>query len=121
MFHFVTLYVVPLLVMIFCYTRILTKINGQLREGKGVCDSLPGATSSSPFSSLHATPSGVRLHVSIPLAVVCGRLTRRRQLVSDVAFSSAPFRPPDTLAAKLLHNVVQQKSKIRLFFLFMWY
>lgn len=36
MFHFVTLYVFPLLVMIFCYTRILTKINGQIRKSKGV-------------------------------------------------------------------------------------
>lgn len=36
MFHFVTLYVFPLLVMTFCYTRILTKINGQMRKSKGV-------------------------------------------------------------------------------------
>lgn len=36
MFHFVTLYVFPLLVMIFCYTSILTKINGQIRKSKGV-------------------------------------------------------------------------------------
>lgn len=36
MFHFVTLYVFPLLVMIFCYTRIFTKINGQIRKNKGV-------------------------------------------------------------------------------------
>nr|XP_040045246.1 gonadotropin-releasing hormone II receptor-like isoform X2 [Gasterosteus aculeatus aculeatus] len=34
MFHFVTLYVFPLLVMTFCYTRILTKINGQMHKGK---------------------------------------------------------------------------------------
>ncbi|KAK2830018.1 hypothetical protein Q5P01_017949 [Channa striata] len=34
MFHFVTLYVFPLLVMIFCYTRILTKINGQMHKSK---------------------------------------------------------------------------------------
>lgn len=36
MFHFVTLYVFPLLVMTFCYTRILTKINGQMHKSKGV-------------------------------------------------------------------------------------
>lgn len=36
MFHFVTLYVFPLLVMIFCYTRIFTKINGQIHKNKGV-------------------------------------------------------------------------------------
>lgn len=36
MFHFVTLYVFPLLVMIFCYTCILTKINGQIHKSKGV-------------------------------------------------------------------------------------
>uniref|UniRef100_A0A3B4ZZY9 Type II GnRH receptor n=1 Tax=Stegastes partitus TaxID=144197 RepID=A0A3B4ZZY9_9TELE len=35
MFHFVTLYVFPLLVMTFCYTRILTKINGQMHRSKG--------------------------------------------------------------------------------------
>ncbi|XP_022613025.1 gonadotropin-releasing hormone II receptor-like [Seriola dumerili] len=35
MFHFVTLYVFPLLVMTFCYTRILTKINGRMRKSKG--------------------------------------------------------------------------------------
>ncbi|XP_033492440.1 gonadotropin releasing hormone receptor 1 [Epinephelus lanceolatus] len=34
MFHFVTLYVFPLLVMTFCYTRILTKINGQMHKRK---------------------------------------------------------------------------------------
>ncbi|XP_029022015.1 gonadotropin releasing hormone receptor 1 isoform X1 [Betta splendens] len=34
MFQFVTLYVFPLLVMIFCYTRILTKINGQMQKSK---------------------------------------------------------------------------------------
>ncbi|CAN9504183.1 unnamed protein product [Ophioblennius macclurei] len=34
MFHFVTLYVFPLLVMTSCYTRILTKINGQMHRGK---------------------------------------------------------------------------------------
>ncbi|XP_041665162.1 gonadotropin-releasing hormone II receptor-like [Cheilinus undulatus] len=34
MFHFVTLYVFPLLVMTFCYTRILTKINGQMHKSK---------------------------------------------------------------------------------------
>ncbi|KAF3707786.1 Gonadotropin-releasing hormone II receptor [Channa argus] len=34
MFHFVTLYVFPLLVMIFCYTRIFTKINGQMHKSK---------------------------------------------------------------------------------------
>ncbi|KAI3358472.1 hypothetical protein L3Q82_014712 [Scortum barcoo] len=34
MFYFVTLYVFPLLVMIFCYTRILTKINGQMHKSK---------------------------------------------------------------------------------------
>lgn len=37
MFHFVTLYIFPLLVMIFCYTRIFTKINGQIHKNKGVC------------------------------------------------------------------------------------
>ncbi|XP_036394690.1 gonadotropin-releasing hormone II receptor-like [Megalops cyprinoides] len=35
MFHFVTLYVVPLLVMSFCYTRILIEINQQLHKSKG--------------------------------------------------------------------------------------
>ncbi|XP_055075469.1 gonadotropin releasing hormone receptor 1 [Misgurnus anguillicaudatus] len=36
MFHFVTLYVFPLLVMSFCYTRILVEINRQMpRKGKG--------------------------------------------------------------------------------------
>nr|XP_057903287.1 gonadotropin releasing hormone receptor 1 [Doryrhamphus excisus] len=34
MFHFVTLYVFPLLVMTFCYTRILTKITGQMHKSK---------------------------------------------------------------------------------------
>ncbi|XP_060948886.1 gonadotropin-releasing hormone II receptor-like [Limanda limanda] len=34
MFHFVTLYVFPLLVMTFCYTRILIKINGQMHKRK---------------------------------------------------------------------------------------
>ncbi|XP_071355337.1 gonadotropin-releasing hormone II receptor-like [Trachinotus anak] len=34
MFHFVTLYVFPLLVMTFCYTCILTKINGQMPKSK---------------------------------------------------------------------------------------
>ncbi|XP_058609521.1 gonadotropin releasing hormone receptor 1 [Onychostoma macrolepis] len=35
MFHFVTLYVFPLLVMSFCYTRILVEINRQMPRGKG--------------------------------------------------------------------------------------
>ncbi|XP_076013277.1 gonadotropin releasing hormone receptor 1 [Genypterus blacodes] len=35
MFHFVTLYVCPLLVMIFCYSCILAKINGQMHKNKG--------------------------------------------------------------------------------------
>lgn len=35
MFHFVTLYVFPLLVMTFCYSRILAKITGQMRKSKG--------------------------------------------------------------------------------------
>ncbi|XP_062393641.1 gonadotropin-releasing hormone II receptor-like [Sardina pilchardus] len=35
MFHFVTLYVIPLLVMSFCYTRILIEINQQLHRNKG--------------------------------------------------------------------------------------
>ncbi|TNN54437.1 Gonadotropin-releasing hormone II receptor [Liparis tanakae] len=34
MFHFVTLYVFPLLVMTFCYTRILIKVNGKMAKGK---------------------------------------------------------------------------------------
>uniref|UniRef100_A0A3Q2XJY7 Type II GnRH receptor n=1 Tax=Hippocampus comes TaxID=109280 RepID=A0A3Q2XJY7_HIPCM len=34
MFHFVTLYVFPLLVMTFCYGRILAKITGQMRKSK---------------------------------------------------------------------------------------
>uniref|UniRef100_A0A3Q1HET8 Type II GnRH receptor n=1 Tax=Acanthochromis polyacanthus TaxID=80966 RepID=A0A3Q1HET8_9TELE len=34
MFHFVTLYVFPLLVMTFCYTRILTKINAKTHKSK---------------------------------------------------------------------------------------
>ncbi|XP_037120437.1 gonadotropin-releasing hormone II receptor-like [Syngnathus acus] len=34
MFHFVTLYVFPLLVMTFCYTSILTKITGQMHKSK---------------------------------------------------------------------------------------
>nr|BAE87050.1 gonadotropin-releasing hormone receptor type 2-1 [Trichogaster lalius] len=34
MFNFLTLYVFPLLVMIFCYMRILSKINGQMRRNK---------------------------------------------------------------------------------------
>ncbi|XP_028316694.1 gonadotropin-releasing hormone II receptor-like [Gouania willdenowi] len=36
MFHFVTLYVVPLLVMTYCYTRIFIKINEQMHKNKGV-------------------------------------------------------------------------------------
>lgn len=36
MFHFVTLYIFPLLVMIFCYSRIFTKISGQIHKNKGV-------------------------------------------------------------------------------------
>lgn len=36
MFHFVTLYVFPLLVMTFCYTCILISINGQMHKSKGV-------------------------------------------------------------------------------------
>ncbi|KAM3842761.1 gonadotropin-releasing hormone II receptor-like [Diretmus argenteus] len=35
MFHFVTLYVVPLLVMSCCYTRILIEINRQMHKSKG--------------------------------------------------------------------------------------
>lgn len=35
MFHFVTLYVFPLLVMSFCYTHILVEINRQMPRGKG--------------------------------------------------------------------------------------
>ncbi|XP_077052794.1 gonadotropin releasing hormone receptor 1 isoform X2 [Siphateles boraxobius] len=35
MFHFITLYVFPLLVMSFCYTRILVEINRQMPRGKG--------------------------------------------------------------------------------------
>ncbi|XP_063041092.1 gonadotropin-releasing hormone II receptor-like [Engraulis encrasicolus] len=35
MFHFVTLYVFPLLVMSFCYTRILVEINRQMHRNKG--------------------------------------------------------------------------------------
>ncbi|KAM9419377.1 gonadotropin-releasing hormone II receptor-like [Salvelinus alpinus] len=35
MFHFVTLYVFPLLVMSFCYTRILIEISRQMHKGKG--------------------------------------------------------------------------------------
>ncbi|MBN3299995.1 GNRR2 protein, partial [Amia calva] len=35
MFHFVTLYVIPLLVMSCCYTRILIEINGQMKKSKG--------------------------------------------------------------------------------------
>uniref|UniRef100_A0A3P9A2H8 Type II GnRH receptor n=1 Tax=Esox lucius TaxID=8010 RepID=A0A3P9A2H8_ESOLU len=35
MFHFVTLYVVPLLVMSFCYTRILVEISRQMPKDKG--------------------------------------------------------------------------------------
>ncbi|XP_036411334.1 gonadotropin-releasing hormone II receptor-like [Megalops cyprinoides] len=35
MFHFVTLYVVPLLVMSCCYTRILVEINRQMHKSKG--------------------------------------------------------------------------------------
>ncbi|XP_030644612.1 gonadotropin releasing hormone receptor 1 [Chanos chanos] len=35
MFHFVTLYVFPLLVMSFCYTRILIEINRQMHKTKG--------------------------------------------------------------------------------------
>ncbi|KAF3834444.1 hypothetical protein F7725_025648 [Dissostichus mawsoni] len=34
MFHFVTLYVFPLLVMTFCYTCILIRINGQMHKSK---------------------------------------------------------------------------------------
>ncbi|KAG5264788.1 hypothetical protein AALO_G00258030 [Alosa alosa] len=34
MFHFVTLYVFPLLVMSFCYTRILIEINRQMHKNK---------------------------------------------------------------------------------------
>ncbi|XP_062842108.1 gonadotropin-releasing hormone II receptor [Trichomycterus rosablanca] len=34
MFHFVTLYVFPLLVMSFCYTRILVEINRQMHRNK---------------------------------------------------------------------------------------
>ncbi|XP_062385124.1 gonadotropin-releasing hormone II receptor-like [Sardina pilchardus] len=34
MFHFVTLYVFPLLVMSFCYTRILIEINRQMHRNK---------------------------------------------------------------------------------------
>ncbi|KAF7643257.1 hypothetical protein LDENG_00242690 [Lucifuga dentata] len=37
MFHFITLYVCPLLVMTFCYSCILTKINRQMHKSKGVC------------------------------------------------------------------------------------
>ncbi|KAM9307153.1 gonadotropin-releasing hormone II receptor-like [Pholidichthys leucotaenia] len=38
MFHFVTLYVFPLLVMTLCYTRILTKISGQMHDSQdGEC------------------------------------------------------------------------------------
>ncbi|XP_068188425.1 gonadotropin releasing hormone receptor 1 [Antennarius striatus] len=40
MFHFVTLYVFPLLVMSVCYTRILTSINGQTRKQRGGEDCL---------------------------------------------------------------------------------
>ncbi|XP_006641895.1 gonadotropin-releasing hormone II receptor-like [Lepisosteus oculatus] len=35
MFHFVTLYVVPLLVMSCCYARILAEINRQMKKSKG--------------------------------------------------------------------------------------
>ncbi|XP_067111473.1 gonadotropin-releasing hormone II receptor-like [Osmerus mordax] len=35
MFHFVTLYVFPLLVMSFCYTHILIEINRQMLKSKG--------------------------------------------------------------------------------------
>uniref|UniRef100_A0AAY4E531 Type II GnRH receptor n=1 Tax=Denticeps clupeoides TaxID=299321 RepID=A0AAY4E531_9TELE len=35
MFHFTTLYVFPLLVMSFCYTRILVEINRQMHRSKG--------------------------------------------------------------------------------------
>ncbi|KAJ8000268.1 hypothetical protein DPEC_G00203080 [Dallia pectoralis] len=35
MFHFVTLYVVPLLVMSFCYTHILIEISRQMHKDKG--------------------------------------------------------------------------------------
>ncbi|MGH0168262.1 UNVERIFIED_CONTAM: hypothetical protein FKN15_054091 [Acipenser sinensis] len=34
MFHFVTLYVMPLLVMIFCYVRIMLEINRQMKKNK---------------------------------------------------------------------------------------
>uniref|UniRef100_A0A667XPR8 Type II GnRH receptor n=2 Tax=Myripristis murdjan TaxID=586833 RepID=A0A667XPR8_9TELE len=34
MFHFVTLYIFPLLVMSFCYTRIFAKINKQMHKNK---------------------------------------------------------------------------------------
>uniref|UniRef100_A0A3Q2XGU8 Type II GnRH receptor n=1 Tax=Hippocampus comes TaxID=109280 RepID=A0A3Q2XGU8_HIPCM len=37
MFHFVTLYVFPLLVMTFCYGRILAKITGQMRKNGERC------------------------------------------------------------------------------------
>ncbi|KAK1154783.1 gonadotropin-releasing hormone II receptor-like [Acipenser oxyrinchus oxyrinchus] len=39
MFHFVTLYVMPLLVMIFCYARIMLEINRQMKKNKAAGDS----------------------------------------------------------------------------------
>ena len=37
MFHFITLYVVPLLVMSCCYSRILLHIHQQHLRDKGTC------------------------------------------------------------------------------------
>ncbi|MBN3275848.1 GNRR2 protein, partial [Polyodon spathula] len=34
MFHFITLYVMPLFVMIFCYARILLEVNRQMKKNK---------------------------------------------------------------------------------------